>query len=279
MNGGFPIGNYSFCRSASLCTGEFLGRNFLYPTAALKRGFALIVATTSEPHPTDARNAERLRPSHKYSTELPTGENIRLMNDARYNSNQMKRFRRWLFTGIAVLSLLLCVAMAAIWARSYCVSESFSNFRYLPPDMSVATKDFLPRANQQFTDIAVLRGELLVARTLRPVGYTGTSDGWKRLTQHTLPLLNQGTSFLNHCGFALGMDHPSDYPGASSFRLLFPLWGIVMLTAILPFWWLLRFRHTIERGRIEKGRCRKCGYDLRAAPDRCPECGTVSLKP
>jgi hypothetical protein len=72
MNGGFPIGNYSFCRSASLCTGEFLGRNFLYPTAALKRGFALIVATTSEPHPTDARNAERFRPSHKYSMESTT---------------------------------------------------------------------------------------------------------------------------------------------------------------------------------------------------------------
>jgi hypothetical protein len=51
-----------------------------------------------------------------------------------------------------------------------------------------------------------------------------------------------------------------------------PWWFIMFVTAIMPSIAFLRSR-TIRRRRT--GQCMHCGYDLRATPDRCPECGAI----
>ena len=56
-----------------------------------------------------------------------------------------------------------------------------------------------------------------------------------------------------------------------------PHWYVLSATAILPALWLVR---TVRRARRTfKGACPSCGYDLRATPDRCPECGQQVVSP
>jgi len=50
---------------------------------------------------------------------------------------------------------------------------------------------------------------------------------------------------------------------------------VATATALLPAWWLVGPRRTLRRRR-KLGLCERCGYDLRASPGRCPECGRVA---
>jgi hypothetical protein len=64
---------------------------------------------------------------------------------------------------------------------------------------------------------------------------------------------------------------PSDYTGSVSVTL--PYWLLTLAFAIAPTFALVAFVR--RRRRLSSPHaCVACGYDCRASPDRCPECGT-----
>jgi hypothetical protein len=54
-------------------------------------------------------------------------------------------------------------------------------------------------------------------------------------------------------------------------NLRVPYWSLMIFMLVCPAWSWRRRWHD----RRMQGRCADCGYDLRATPDRCPECGKV----
>jgi hypothetical protein len=102
---------------------------------------------------------------------------------------------------------------------------------------------------------------------------------WYVETQHGPAMMDVAPQFgPNHSMLAI-FDHQMHWNGMSGaqfysaerWTLTLPYWLILILVSA-PLW--LRVIRRI-RAAPHAGHCAVCGYDLRASPQRCPECGTV----
>jgi hypothetical protein len=59
-------------------------------------------------------------------------------------------------------------------------------------------------------------------------------------------------------------------------NLRLPYWLLAVVFAAAPAWWLVFLRkRRLRARRVVLGLCEACGYDLRATPGQCPECGAA----
>lgn len=87
-----------------------------------------------------------------------------------------------------------------------------------------------------------------------------------------IPMWNTSWFEFTHANFP---SHSGNFQ-RESYVFIGPLWGITLILCLLP---LLLTVQTVRRRKLaRRGLCRHCGYDLRATPDRCPECGTIPPK-
>jgi len=82
--------------------------------------------------------------------------------------------------------------------------------------------------------------------------------------------ISQGFNFRECHGFGFGRRMRAAGPATA---LSFPLWSLLVALAALPAASVVK---QVARGRRRQiNLCAECGYDLRATPHRCPECGVL----
>ena len=185
----------------------------------------------------------------------------------------MPAVRRRLFTLCSALSLLLCVAVCVLWVRSYWVEDWV---KYHGPDVAgLRWRRFACASGGGHVTVswATLtfrdgRRAAAYAENQRPVrgwGYEARvpDGGW-----------DVRRTIWNRMGFAARRTvAPGRHDALDLTTLRLPHWSAALALAALPSAWTLRLLR--QRRRATAGLCRACGYDLRASPGRCPECGAA----
>ena len=70
---------------------------------------------------------------------------------------------------------------------------------------------------------------------------------------------------------------PGVYGTQIEFRIA-TSWPLLLSMGVLAGCWLALAKERRRRA-SDRQHCRNCGYDLRATPDRCPECGAAAATP
>jgi hypothetical protein len=184
--------------------------------------------------------------------------------------------RRRVFTILSVLSLLLCLATVALWIHSR--SRNFYARFCAPHQNQVIGWSIYSESEGSELMLEFFRERESTGWWERLSAFVlGEDEGWRMGTSAPNPYISapwwhDDHSFFSRRGFQAAYD---DGDGRwDSYRLTVPHWFLALLLAILPAFHLRAILRSRKRRRL--GLCPVCGYDLRATPERCPECGTLA---
>ncbi len=187
----------------------------------------------------------------------------------------MESMRRRVFMLLSALSLSLFATTVALWARSYFagdeVGHAWLNGR------TCTVRELLVNSSRGEISVQLIRIDETPSEfashqarigNARSLWRTGAAAAW-----------DLGAGNWNKLGFGCrrsvgpATDGKTTWGREVELTYAFPAWLPALLFAALPACWIvLRIR---AARRFGTGQCKACGYDLRATPGRCPECGKV----
>lgn len=202
------------------------------------------------------------------------------MGGARYNRRRVKGFYRILVNGVFLLSLLACIVAVAMGVRSYWVNEHVARL-----DVERGTGLNAWRKVISHRGVIAWATEGPRMRVFHDPGFTpgvwmyhASPAGERTLADGLLGKGNtlQQWGFIYHRWPQTELWNSGVAPFVADEVFGLPYWAVAAVFGAGPLW---RFRRQFGYGRLRdrsrENLCRVCGYDLRATPERCPECGMI----
>jgi hypothetical protein len=178
--------------------------------------------------------------------------------------------RDWFLLSICVALPVLLAAVLALWARTYFVGDFLAIHRREPrghdsTGVVVATASdrvgfWYYRYPEEFTPGAIWHvGRGVNGRDVLTGMLDDVFGGRGRRFFFRWERTRQGRRLDVYAGV--------------------PLWAVALVlgtaSGLMLYPRTMRWRRRRRSRQFPYGRCPACGYDLRATPDRCPECGSV----
>lgn len=193
---------------------------------------------------------------------------------------------------LASLSLLLCIAAITLWVRSCWVADEFTSMTIQPERYRIMTIGFDRDVRRvQVRHVGSVSGRVFFGESYvidrQNAHWERQWSYMTRSNQRIFPIYpapSIADTRWDYFGFGrlhdervsgnVTIGNPSPKLAESDDYYWFPYWPFCLLTSLLPAFSLARAGLSQRRRwRVLRGCCPICGYDLRATPDRCPECG------
>lgn len=175
------------------------------------------------------------------------------MSSSEQQNVNIATTKKWLCNALRITLLALCVVMIVFWIRGYYAHDAlWCQARKGGPLIGV---------------VSVLASTSLIIHERygwRPGVYWRSTEETGTVQQ----MIHRTSREPNweFCGF--GFAHSYAW---RTWVLTVPDWLVIVLAGAWPLKWTLHKRRVARRDK--SGLCPACGYDLRASPQRCPECG------
>jgi hypothetical protein len=168
-------------------------------------------------------------------------------------------------SAVGVTSVLATIALAVVYFRSTIVWDDFRRLR------------LVGLVNQQIAEVSDRQlwwhhGRVTYYSVHRFITARYAEHHSSDVAEWWHVAGSDDATLDNPTGFARLTASTDPAEHRTGLMLTLPLWPgipIAAMPAMAIAWRFLRARQPAN------GRCRRCGYDLRATPDRCPECGAV----